>query len=324
VDYRREFRISPQIQAQFFDAGHVLGSSIIQLDVKNGAGTTRIAFTGDLGRKHMPLTKDPEIPVKPNYLIMESTYGDRVHEPVSGMREQLARIINQTYQRRGKVIVPSFSLERTQVLVFLLGQLFKDKEIPKMPVYVDSPLSVRLTDIFKLHPDCFEEEVRQMIERGKDPFAHAHLRYTSSVEESMALNSREDPMIIISASGMCEGGRVVHHIRNNMSNPNNTILIVGFMAKHTMGRRIVERQRKLRIFGVERELNARVEVINSFSAHADRDELINFVEQCGKELKGIFIVHGDEDQSLALADHLKAKGYEGVVVPLPKQFIDLD
>jgi metallo-beta-lactamase family protein len=324
VDYRREFRISPQIQAQFFDAGHVLGSSIIQLDVKNGAGTTRIAFTGDLGRKHMPLTKDPEIPVKPNYLIMESTYGDRVHEPVSGMREQLARIINQTYQRRGKVIVPSFSLERTQVLVFLLGQLFKDKEIPKMPVYVDSPLSVRLTDIFKLHPDCFEEEVRQMIERGKDPFAHANLRYTSSVEESMALNSREDPMIIISASGMCEGGRVVHHIRNNMSNPNNTILIVGFMAKHTMGRRIVERQRKLRIFGVERELNARVEVINSFSAHADRDELINFVEQCGKELKGIFIVHGDEDQSLALADHLKAKGYEGVVVPLPKQFIDLD
>jgi metallo-beta-lactamase family protein len=324
VDYRREFKVSPQIEAQFFDAGHVLGSSIIQLDVKDGASTTRIAFTGDLGRKHMPLTKDPEIPVKPNYLIIESTYGDRQHEPVSGMREQLARIINQTYQRRGKVIVPSFSLERTQVLVFLLGQLFKDKEIPKMPVYVDSPLSVRLTDIFKLHPDCFEEEVRQMIERGKDPFAHANLKYITSVTESMALNNREDPMIIISASGMCEGGRVVHHIRNNMSNPNNTILIVGFMAKHTMGRRIVERQRKLRIFGVERELNARVEVINSFSAHADRDELLDFVEQCGKELKGIFIVHGDEDQSLALAGHLKMKGYEGVVVPFPKQFIDLD
>jgi metallo-beta-lactamase family protein len=324
VDYHRDFKVSPQIQAKFLDAGHVLGSSIIQLDVKNGAGSTRIAFTGDLGRRNMPLTRDPEIPIKPNYLIMESTYGNRVHEPVAGMREQLARIINETYQRRGKVIVPSFSLERTQVLVFLLGQLFKDKEIPKMPVYVDSPLSVRLTDIFKMHPECFEEEVRNMIERGKDPFAHANLRYTTSVAESIALNTREDPMIIISASGMCEGGRVVHHIRNNMANPNNTILIVGFMAKHTMGRRIVERQRKLRIFGVERELNARVEVINSFSAHADRDELLDFVEHCGKELKGIFIVHGDEDQSLALADHLKAKGYEGVVVPLPKQFIDLD
>lgn len=324
VDYHREFKISPQIQAKFFDAGHVLGSAVIQLDVTNGAGTTRIAFTGDLGRRHMPLTNDPEFPVKPNYLIMESTYGDRQHEPVTGMRENLARIINQTYARRGKVIVPSFSLERTQVLVFLLGQLFKDKEIPKMPVYVDSPLSVRLTDIFKLHPDCFEQEVRDMIERGKDPFSHANLKYITSVEESMALNSREDPMIIISASGMCEGGRIVHHIRNNMSNPNNTIMIIGYMARHTMGRRIVERQRKLRIFGVERELNARVEVINSFSAHADRDELIDFVEHCGKELKGIFIVHGDEEQSLALAGHLQAKGFEGVVVPLPKQFIDLD
>lgn len=324
VDYRRSFRISPKIEGTFFDAGHVLGSAIVQLDVKTKTGKTRIAFTGDLGRKNMPLSNNPEIPVKPQYLIMESTYGDRVHEPISGMKKQLARIITETYQRRGKIIVPSFSLERTQVLVYVLGQLFEEKVIPKIPVFVDSPLSIRLTDVFKLYPESLSEEARELFARGKDPFGHSNLRYTSSVEESMALNGREDPMIIISASGMCEGGRIVHHLRNNMENPNNTILVIGYMAKHTLGRRIVERQRKVRLFGVERELNARVEIINSFSAHADRDELLEFVEACGKELKGIFIVHGDEEQSLALQTHLRSQGYEGVVVPYPKQFIELE
>jgi metallo-beta-lactamase family protein len=324
VEYHRSFRVNSKIQAKFLDAGHVLGSSVIQLDVGTKTGTTRIAFTGDLGRREMPLMKNPEIPIRPNYLIMESTYGDRAHEPVDTMKTELERVVKETYGRGGKLIIPSFSLERTQVLVFLLNQLFKEKKIPRIPVYVDSPLSVALTDIFKLHPDCFDEETRMMIEKGQDPFGAAHLKYITSVEESMALNSREDPMIIISASGMCEGGRIVHHLRNNIENPNNTILVIGYMAKHTLGRRIVERQRRLRIFGVERDLNARVEVINSFSAHADRDELIRFAEECGKELKGIFIVHGDEDQSLALGEHLKAKGFEGVVVPMPKQFIELD
>lgn len=324
VPYHRSFSMAPHIEAKFLDAGHILGSSLIQLDVKTQSGKTRIAFTGDLGRKNMPLMRNPEIPIQPNYLIMESTYGDRLHEPVDGMEGDLARVINETYGRRGKVIVPSFSLERTQVLVVLLSHLFKEKKIPKIPVYVDSPLSVALTDIFKVHPDCFEEEIREEILNGHDPFGFSNLKYITSVEESRALNTREDPMIIISASGMCEGGRIVHHLRNNIENPNNTILIIGYMAKHTLGRRIVERQRKVRIFGVERDLNARVEIINSFSAHADRDELIEFVERCGKELKGIFIVHGDEEQSLALEGYLKEKGYEGVVVPMPKQFIELD
>ncbi len=323
-DYHRPFPIGKHIECTFFDAGHVLGSSIVQLDVKTQTGKTRIAFTGDLGRRHMPLMKTPQVPVRPNYLIMESTYGDRLHEPISTMKGDLARIVNQTYARGGKLIVPSFSLERTQLLVYTLNQLFLEKQIPRIPVYVDSPLAVRLTDIFKLHPDCFDEDVRKLLRQGKDPFAFVNLKYITDVEESMALNGREDPMIIISASGMCEGGRVVHHLRNNMENPNNTILIIGYMAQHTLGRRIVERRRKVRVFGIERDLNARVEVINSFSAHADRDELLQFVEDCGKELKGIFIVHGDEEQSLALGEHLKAKGYQGVVVPLPKQFIELE
>src|SRR5262249_19605562 len=224
----------------------------------------------------------------------------------------------------GKVIIPSFSLERTQLLVYTLNQLLLEKAIPEMPVYVDSPLSVRLTDIFKVHAESLDEEVREGIIQGKDPFGATNLTYITEVTDSMALNGREDPMIIISASGMCEGGRIVHHLRNNMENPNNTIMVIGYMAQHTLGRRIVERRRRVRVLGVERDLNARIEVINSFSAHADRDELIQFVEQCGKQLKGIFIVHGDEDQSLALAGHLKAKGFEGVVVPMPKQFIEID
>ncbi len=324
VDYRRHFDIAPHIQCNFLDAGHVLGSSIIQMDVKTPSGKTRIAFTGDLGRENMPLMRNPEPPIQPNYLIIESTYGDRLHDPISSMKKELARVVNETYSRRGKVIIPSFSLERTQLLVFILNQLSHEKAIPNMPIYVDSPLSVRLTDIFKMHPDSLDEEVRDLILQGTEPFEFPNLKYITDVAESMALNTRADPMIIISASGMCEGGRIVHHLRNNLENPNNTILIIGYMAQHTLGRRIVERRRRVRIFGVERDLNARVEIINSFSAHADRDELIRFVEKCGKQLKGIFIVHGDEDQSLALGEHLKAKGFEGVVVPMPKQFIELD
>ncbi len=324
VDYHRPFDVLSNVKCSFLDAGHILGSSIIQLDVKTNGGVTRIAFTGDLGRRNMPLMRNPEAPAKPNYLIIESTYGDRVHDPITSMKSELARVVNQTYGRRGKLIIPSFSLERTQLLVFVLNQLLMERTIPRIPVYVDSPLSVALTDIFKLHPDCLDEEAAEVIVKGKDPFAFTNLKYITSVEDSMALNGREDPMIIISASGMCEGGRIVHHLRNNIENPNNTILIIGFMAQHTLGRRLVEHRRKVRIFGVERDLNARVEVINSFSAHADRDELIKFVEDCGKQLKGIFIVHGDEDQSLAMAEHLKSRGFEGVVVPTPKQFIELE
>ena len=324
VDYHRDFNVAPHVQCRFLEAGHVLGSSIVQLDVKTASGKTRIAFTGDLGRQNMPLMKDPEAPIQPNYLIIESTYGDRSHEPISSMKTQLARVVNETYARRGKVIIPSFSLERTQLLVYTLNQLLLEKVIPEMPIYVDSPLSVRLTDIFKLHPEDLEDEVKHQILSGGNPFSAANLTYITEVTDSMALNGREDPMIIISASGMCEGGRIVHHLRNNMENPNNTILVIGYMAQHTLGRRIVERRRRVRVLGVERDLNARVEVINSFSAHADRNELIQFVEKCGKQLKGIFIVHGDEDQSLALGEHLKAKGFEGVVVPMPKQFIELD
>ncbi|HEX5034880.1 MAG TPA: MBL fold metallo-hydrolase, partial [bacterium] len=234
VDYHREFDVAHNVKCKFLEAGHVLGSSIVQLDVKTHSGKTRIAFTGDLGRRHMPLMRDPEPPIQPNYLIIESTYGDRVHEPISTMKTQLARVVNETFGRRGKVIIPSFSLERTQLLVYTLNQLLLEKAIPEIPVYVDSPLSVRLTDIFKLHPDSLDDDVRSMITAGHNPFGATNLSYITEVSDSMALNEREEPMIIISASGMCEGGRIVHHLRNNMENPNNTILVIGYMAQHTL------------------------------------------------------------------------------------------
>lgn len=324
IDYHRSFKISPSVKASFIDAGHVLGSAIVVLEASIKGKKTRIGFSGDLGRRSMPLMRDPEIPKDLDYLILESTYGDRLHDPIDTMKHELARVVNETYQRKGKLIIPSFALERTQLLVFTLHQLTKEKMIPEIPIYVDSPLSISITDIFKLHPDCLDAETRSFIEKNGDPFGFKNLVYLTDSESSRALNYKSEPMIIISASGMCEGGRIVHHLRNNMENPNNTILIIGYQAQHTLGRRLVEKRRRVRIFGVERDLNARVEIINSFSAHADKTELIEFAEACGKRLKGIFIVHGDEEQSLALATTLQGHGFQNVVVPTLKQFIELE
>ncbi len=325
VDYHRSFQVTPRIKANFLDAGHVLGSAIVSLDVKKKNGEKiKIAFSGDLGRKHMPLMSNPEAPEGVDYLMIESTYGDRLHDPIDTMKRELARVVNETYARKGKLIIPSFALERTQLLVFTLNQLTREKLIPEIPIYVDSPLSISITDVFKLHPDGLDAATREFIRKNGDPFGFKNLVYLTDTESSRALNFKTESMIIISASGMCEGGRIVHHLRNNIENPNNTILIIGYQAQHTLGRRIVEKRRKIRIFGVERELNARVEVINSFSAHADRTELLEFVEACGKRLKGIFIVHGDEEQSLALQGYIQKMGFQNVVVPNAKQFVELD
>ncbi|MBF0492144.1 MAG: MBL fold metallo-hydrolase [Deltaproteobacteria bacterium] len=323
IDYHRSLRISKEVSMKFYDAGHVLGSAIVALDVKKNGQKMRIGFSGDLGRKNMPLMRNPEAVTDLDYLIIESTYGDRSHDPIDTMKRDLARVVNETFARRGKLIIPSFALERTQLLVYTLHQLTREKLIPEIPIYVDSPLAISITDIFKLHPDYLDLGTRQFIEKTGDPFGFKNLVYLTDSESSRALNYKTEPMIIIASSGMCEGGRIVHHLRNNIENPNNTILIIGYQAQHTLGRRIVERRRKIKIFGIERELNARVEVINSFSAHADKGELIEFVEACGKRLRGVFIVHGDEEQSLALAEHIKAKGFQNVQVPTPKQFIEL-
>jgi metallo-beta-lactamase family protein len=255
-------------------------------------------------------------------MIMESTYGGRIHAPIDEAKEVLARTVRSTAERGGKLIIPSFALERTQEVVYFLNTLIKEQRIPDIPIYVDSPLAVNITEIFLRHEECFDEEMMREIRSNTDPFGTRRIKYITEVADSMKLNTDPRPMIVISASGMCESGRILHHLRNNIENPRNTILIVGFVAKNTLGRRIVERNETVKIFGEEHALRAEVVVINAFSAHADRNELLNYVTPLRGRLKKIFIVHGEEDQSEKLRRLLKEKGFD-VHVPYPEEEVEL-
>jgi metallo-beta-lactamase family protein len=321
LDYHRPAAVLPGVTCTLFDAGHVLGSVIVQLDIDRAPDRLRLVFSGDLGRRNMAILRDPEIPESPDVLLLESTYGDRLHSPMSGMEEQLAAVVNRAVQRKGKILVPSFSLERTQEFVYALHRLTDRGAIQKIPIYVDSPLSVRITEVFKLHPECFDEETRVFLHQNGDPFGFENLRYISDAEDSKALNGQEGPMMIISASGMCEAGRILHHLRNAVEDERNLVLIIGFQAEHTLGRRIAEREPMVKIFGVERALEAEVVVMDAFSAHADRDDLLDFVTRCRGNLRKTFVIHGEESQSLALAKRLTELGIPEVQVPMQGEFV---
>jgi metallo-beta-lactamase family protein len=321
LDYRQPMPVLPGITCTFRDAGHVLGAAIVQLDINLAPDRLRLVFSGDLGRRNMAILRDPEFPEPPDVLILESTYGDRLHSPMTGMEKELAEVINRTAARKGKILVPSFSLERTQEFVYALHRLTLRQAIPPIPIYVDSPLSVRITEIFKRHPECFDEETRAFLQANGDPFGFENLTYISNVEDSKALNGRDGPMLIIAGSGMCESGRILHHLRNGIENARNTILIIGFQAKNTLGRKIVERQPTVRIFGVERSLEAEVVVMDAFSAHADRDDLLEFIGRCRSSLCRVFLVHGEEDQMLPLGERLTRMGIPGVHAPMLGEFV---
>jgi metallo-beta-lactamase family protein len=308
--YWRSFEPVPGVRATFYDAGHVLGSAGVLVEAEG----KRILFSGDIGRRDMPILRDPEIPANADYVVMESTYGDREHGPIEETRDELARVINETVRRKGKIIIPSFALERTQEIVYGLNELIRQKKIEPLPVYVDSPLAVNLTQVFKSHPECYDFETLQFLETHGDPFGFDMLRYTQSVDESIALNDEPGPMIIISASGMCEAGRILHHLRNNIESPRNTIVIVGFMAQHTLGRRLAERRDQVRIFGVMRDRGARVEVLDGFSAHAGQSELISYAKMAGPETKRVFLVHGEPRPQDALEKELEKRSID-VTVP---------
>ncbi|MBD3179163.1 MAG: MBL fold metallo-hydrolase [Candidatus Latescibacteria bacterium] len=307
--YEQQISIGGGNSVTFYDAGHVLGSSTPLLEIDGGGEKVRIGYAVDLGRENIPILNDPVTPPDIDYLFLESTYGGRVHAPPSETHDTLAEIVNRTVERKGKIIIPSFALERTQEIVYYLNDLFNDKRIPKIPVIVDSPLAVNLTEVFFHHPECYDEEMYQAFKNGDDPLGARHVKYIKDVEESKALHRDPDPKIIISASGMCEAGRILHHLKNNIEDERNTVLIVGYMAENTLGRRIAEKYEKVRIFGQEYQLNAEVEIMNSFSAHADRNELYEYVKPLKDTLKGIFIVHGEESQSEALYRLLKDKGF---------------
>ena len=314
VPYGRAMAIAKGMSVTFNDAGHILGSASVSLDVRDGDSTPnsrRLVFSGDIGRSGLAIIRDPDPPSGADAVIMESTYGDRDHASVDGARGELARVIRETAARGGKVLVPAFAVGRTQELIYSLRVLLDRGEIPRIPVYVDSPLATNATAVFEMHPEAYdrsERGVRDMEALFRDDL----VRYVRDAAESKQLNSAVGPMIIIAASGMAESGRILHHLVHGASNPRNTVLIVGFQAEHTLGRRIVERRPLLRILGDEIPLRAEVEVLSGYSAHADRTELrawLDAVRRSSPNLKHVWLVHGEPPAQDALAASLRDAGY---------------
>lgn len=325
LGYERPFPVAPGVTATFYDAGHILGSAIVSLEVEEGDRKFRFAFSGDLGRRDLPILRDPTYIEPVDYFITESTYGNRFHGPPAEAENELRRVVNETFQRAGKIIIPAFSVGRTQEIVYALHRLSNARKIPQLPIFVDSPLSTNVTEIFRLHPECYDRETHDFlsISGDRDPFGFHRLRYIREVEDSKELNFVREPTIIISASGMCENGRILHHLKNNVEDPRNTVLIVGWQAPHTLGRRLVERQPTVRIFGQQYTRRATVEIISGFSAHADRNELLAYTAHLNGRLKQVFVVHGEKESALALADGIREQGVPHVLVPEPGQEIEL-
>lgn len=325
VPYRRTINVADGVRVTFYDAGHVLGSAISALDIEDGGKTKRVVFTGDLGRKKMPILKDPEIVEGAHALLTESTYGDRLHKPIAAMEDDLAAVLERTFKRGGKVVIPSFALERAQEMLYAINELKRRGRMPKMPVYVDSPLTVKITDIFRLHPDCYDAETRALIRDNRSPFDFEEVRYVEDKEDSKAIDASPEPCVIISASGMCEAGRIVHHLKATIEDEKNTVCIVGFQAAHTLGRRIVERRTRVKIFGVERDLRAEVVIMNGFSAHADQRDLVEYAGELKERgpLASIALVHGEDTPQRALIAKMKENGLDGAVAPQPGATLEL-
>ena len=323
VGYGRPTRITPAITLTMMHSGHMLGAAVAVLDVRENGRSTRVAFTGDLGRERVPIIKAREPAENIDVLVMESTYGNRSHPPFSSIKNELAEIVNRTYSRGGRIIIPAFSVGRTQQVVYALHRLAEAKAIPLLPIFVDSPLSVNATEIYRIHPECYNEETYDYLRDDKNPFGFENITYIRKTSDSIKLNDSPHPCVIISSSGMCEAGRILHHLRHTIDKEENAIVIVCFCAKNTLGKRIVEKEERVRILGEEYELRAEVAVMNAFSAHADRDELISYAQSLSPPPPMTYLVHGDEDQSLALAEHLRASGLANVTVPMPGDEVEI-
>ena len=280
LSYNRKMYIAPNVSLEFYDAGHILGSGFAYLTITNGSEETRVLFTGDIGRKEKPIIRNPAVNMPPpDYIVLESTYGNRKHEDAEFAMKELERVVRDTCSKKGKIIIPSFAIERAQELVFYLHLLTDRKKIPVVPIYVDSPMAANATSVFRVHPECYDESVNEaFLKHHKNPFGFGSLSFTTSVEESKSLNDKEGPMIIISADGMCEAGRVLYHLANEIGNERNTILIVGYMAENTLGRKIRDGEKEVKILGDMYHVNAKVEQINAFSAHADYTEMTDWLK----------------------------------------------
>lgn len=318
LPYDRWFDVVPGVRAMFVDAGHILGSASVIVECTEGGRTVRLVFSGDVGRKGLAIIRDPQPPTDADVVIMESTYGNRDHLPITDARDALGTVIRDTAARGGRVIIPAFAVGRVQELVYDLHALARAEQIPRIPIYIDSPLATGATEVFEMHPECFDRN-EDLVKAVDELFHFDLVHYTRDVMESKSLNAMHGPMIIISPSGMAESGRVLHHLAHAASDPRNTILVVGFMAEHTLGRRIVEKRPTLRIFGADVALKAQVEILNGYSAHADRNELtawLDAVKSTSPRLGKVLLVHGEPPAQEALIASLSARGYS-VSAPAP-------
>ncbi len=323
IGYERSIPVADGVTLTFIDAGHILGSAQVVLDLVENGHRKRLLFSGDVGRGNNELLRDPAVPEDVDYLIMESTYGNREHELPTQANDLLSDILVRALDKRGKVIIPSFAVERTQQLIFVLHQLFEQGAIPDVPIYVDSPLAVGATEIFRLHPECFNEEVYRFLFEKRDPFGFENLTLIRKVNDSKALNDLHEPAIIISASGMCEAGRVLHHLRNHIEDPKNTVLFVGYCAEHTLGAKIRGGQKEVPILGDRFTVRADIQILDSFSGHADRSELLHYFDTMGGKKERVFLVHGEKEQSHALCETLRERHAGEISVPTWKSTVEI-
>jgi metallo-beta-lactamase family protein len=328
VEYGQTFQPVPGLEAHFIDAGHILGSASIVLDVVEDGRSSRVLFSGDVGRKGLPILRDPQTADRVDFLVMESTYGDRLHESLDQAKDALRQAAQSAYDRGGKLLIPCFAVGRTQEIVYGLDQLWEERLLPQMDVYVDSPLAVNVTEVFRMHPECFDDDLvnQALREPDRDPFGFRRLRYIRSVEASKELNTLKQPAIIISASGMCEAGRILHHLKNNIEDPRCMVLFVGFQAENTLGRKMEDGQNPVPIFGEQFHVNAEVRRADGYSAHADQAELVRWANEIRAKsvLKRIYLVHGEESSCLTLAGVLKAqKDAPPVEVPTRGDAVEL-
>ena len=320
LNYDRPFPVIDGVTVTFRDAGHILGSAQVILDIRESGRNYRLLFSGDIGRGKDDILRDPQAIENVDYLQVESTYGDREHSAKPSAKEEIGRLVRDTIDKMGQVIIPAFSVGRTQQIVYTLHQLACEGKLPRVPIFVDSPLSVNATEVYRLHPECFNDTIYRFLREKENPFGMENLTYIRELAHSMKLNDLKEPAIIISASGMCEAGRIRHHLKNHIGHVENLVLFIGYCAEHTLGAQILSGQNPVSIFGEPHPVRARVASLDAFSGHADKHELRHYVEALTGDIKKVFVVHGEESQAMAFAQTVRAmKPKAEVVVPEYKQ-----
>jgi len=313
VKFEEEVKISKDILTKYYDSGHILGSACIQLKVTEGKKTNTIVFSGDVGQADAVLVKNFTPIEKGDYVLIESTYGDRLHPPIEERQKQLIRIINESYKKGGKLLIPAFAVERTQEMLYYIGQFMRKGLIPKMDVYLDSPMAIRATEVFSKYPEYYNKDVQASIKERKDPFDFPELIKTQDAQKSKLINSVTKPCIVIAGNGMCTAGRIKHHIRNNISDPKTTLLFIGYQVEGTLGYWIKKGEKKIKLLGIEVPVRAKIEVIDGFSAHADANGLMSWLSSYNPKPKKVFIIHGDENSSKAFKEKIDQLGFTSYI-----------